>query len=79
MEVTDVQYKESEIGVIPVDWEVKTLGDVGEVKIVANTLPRRPILQRVNKFIRLELLYNSINTNEKITRSIRNTNSKSFT
>ena len=33
MEVTDVQYKESEIGVIPVDWEVKTLGDVGEVKM----------------------------------------------
>jgi type I restriction enzyme S subunit len=33
MEVTDVQYKESEIGVLPLDWEVKTLGDVGEVKM----------------------------------------------
>lgn len=30
MEVTDVQYKESEIGVIPVDWEVKTLSTIGK-------------------------------------------------
>jgi len=27
MELTDVQYKESEIGVIPVDWEVKKISD----------------------------------------------------
>ena len=27
MEVTDVQYKESEIGVIPVDWNVKKISD----------------------------------------------------
>lgn len=28
MEVTDIQYKESEIGVIPVDWEVKPLEEL---------------------------------------------------
>ena len=30
MEVTEVQYKESEIGVIPVDWEVKQLSTIGK-------------------------------------------------
>lgn len=30
MEVTDIQYKESEIGVIPVDWEVKQLATIGK-------------------------------------------------
>ena len=30
MELTDVQYKESEIGVIPVDWEVKQLSTIGK-------------------------------------------------
>jgi len=30
MEVTDIQYKKSEIGVIPVDWEVKQLSTIGK-------------------------------------------------
>lgn len=30
MEVTDVQYKESEIGIIPIDWEVKQLSTIGK-------------------------------------------------
>ncbi len=31
MELTDVQYKETEIGVIPIDWEIKPLGEVCKI------------------------------------------------
>ena len=38
MEVTDIQYKESEIGVIPVDWEVKKLFEISDLA-TGNTPP----------------------------------------
>jgi len=38
MELTDVQYKESEIGVIPVDWEVKKLIEISDLA-TGNTPP----------------------------------------
>jgi type I restriction enzyme S subunit len=38
MEVTDIQYKESEIGVIPVDWEVKKLFEISGLA-TGNTPP----------------------------------------
>jgi type I restriction enzyme S subunit len=33
MELVAEKYKQTEVGLIPCDWEVKTLGDVGEVKM----------------------------------------------
>jgi len=35
VEAMEVQkgYKKTEVGIIPDDWEVKTLGDVGDVKM----------------------------------------------
>lgn len=33
MELTATKYKQTEIGLIPVEWKVKSLGDVGEVKM----------------------------------------------
>lgn len=33
MELTATKYKQTEVGLIPEDWDVKTLGDVGEVKM----------------------------------------------
>lgn len=38
MEVTDTQYKESEIGIIPVDWEVKKLFEISDLA-TGNTPP----------------------------------------
>lgn len=33
MELIEEKYKQTEIGLIPSDWEVKTLGDIGDVKM----------------------------------------------
>jgi type I restriction enzyme, S subunit len=33
MELTATKYKQTEVGLIPEDWKVKSLGDVGEVKM----------------------------------------------
>ena len=33
MELVETKYKQTEVGLIPEDWEVKTLGDVGEVRM----------------------------------------------
>ena len=33
MELTAIKYKQTEVGLIPEDWEVKSLGDIGEVKM----------------------------------------------
>ena len=53
MEVTDVQYKESEIGVLPLDWEVKTLGDVGEVKMCRRVFNQETKLEGVIPFYKI--------------------------
>ena len=33
MELTATKYKQTEVGLIPEDWNVKSLGDIGEVKM----------------------------------------------
>jgi len=33
MELTTANYKQTEVGLIPEDWEVRTLGDIGDVKM----------------------------------------------
>jgi type I restriction enzyme, S subunit len=33
MELTATKYKQTEVGLIPEDWDVKSLGDIGEVKM----------------------------------------------
>ena len=33
MELTETEFKRTELGLIPEDWEIRTLKDVGEVKM----------------------------------------------
>lgn len=33
MELTTANYKQTEVGLIPEDWEVRTLGDIGDIKM----------------------------------------------